>query len=152
MKIAPLAEVKDRFSAYIDESWELPIVVTRTAGPWPSSSPLKRRMTWTASCWCTIHAFSSFWKRRVVGARHRRRPTRGIPSPSGNCRSRIDHDPRCPHICQRGSTCLLHHQPLTRCWARIACISLVSLDLLDTVQDLLSNIAFHIFDLLGDLS
>ena len=29
MKIAPLAEVKDRFSAYIEESRESPIIVTR---------------------------------------------------------------------------------------------------------------------------
>ncbi len=29
MKIAPLAEVKDRFSAYVDESRESPVVVTR---------------------------------------------------------------------------------------------------------------------------
>lgn len=33
MKIAPLAEVKDRFSAYIDESRESPIVVTRNGRP-----------------------------------------------------------------------------------------------------------------------
>ncbi|MBX7233905.1 MAG: type II toxin-antitoxin system Phd/YefM family antitoxin [Caldilineales bacterium] len=33
MKIAPLAEVKDRFSAYIDESHESPIVVTRNGRP-----------------------------------------------------------------------------------------------------------------------
>ena len=29
MKIAPLAEVKDRFSAYIDESSESPVVIIR---------------------------------------------------------------------------------------------------------------------------
>lgn len=33
MKIAPLAEVKDRFSAYIDESRETPIIVTRNGRP-----------------------------------------------------------------------------------------------------------------------
>ena len=33
MKIAPLAEVKDHFSAYIDESRESPIVVTRNGRP-----------------------------------------------------------------------------------------------------------------------
>lgn len=33
MKIAPLAEVKDRFSAYIDESHESPVVVTRNGRP-----------------------------------------------------------------------------------------------------------------------
>jgi prevent-host-death family protein len=33
MKIAPLAEVKDRFSAYIDESHESPIIVTRNGRP-----------------------------------------------------------------------------------------------------------------------
>ena len=33
MKIAPLATVKDRFSAYIDESRESPIVVTRNGKP-----------------------------------------------------------------------------------------------------------------------
>lgn len=33
MKIAPLAEVKDRFSAYVDESRESPIVVTRNGRP-----------------------------------------------------------------------------------------------------------------------
>ena len=33
MKIAPLAEVKDRFSAYIDESREPPVVVTRNGRP-----------------------------------------------------------------------------------------------------------------------
>ncbi|MBX2998630.1 MAG: type II toxin-antitoxin system Phd/YefM family antitoxin [Caldilineaceae bacterium] len=33
MKIAPLAEVKDRFSAYIDESQESPIIVTRNGRP-----------------------------------------------------------------------------------------------------------------------
>lgn len=33
MKIAPLAEVKDRFSAYIDESRDSPIVVTRNGRP-----------------------------------------------------------------------------------------------------------------------
>ncbi len=33
MKIAPLAEVKDRLSAYIDESRESPIVVTRNGRP-----------------------------------------------------------------------------------------------------------------------
>jgi prevent-host-death family protein len=33
MKIAPLAEVKDRFSAYIDESRNAPIVVTRNGKP-----------------------------------------------------------------------------------------------------------------------
>jgi prevent-host-death family protein len=33
MKIAPLAEVKDRFSAYIDESRESPIVITRNGRP-----------------------------------------------------------------------------------------------------------------------
>ena len=33
MKIAPLAEVRDRFSAYIDESRESPIVVTRNGRP-----------------------------------------------------------------------------------------------------------------------
>jgi prevent-host-death family protein len=33
MKIAPLAEVKDRFSAYIDESHEAPIIVTRNGRP-----------------------------------------------------------------------------------------------------------------------
>jgi prevent-host-death family protein len=33
MKIAPLAEVKDHFSAYIDESRESPIVVTRNGKP-----------------------------------------------------------------------------------------------------------------------
>lgn len=33
MKIAPLAEVKDRFSAYIDESRESPVVVTRNGRP-----------------------------------------------------------------------------------------------------------------------
>ncbi len=33
MRIAPLAEVKDRFSAYVDESRESPIVVTRNGRP-----------------------------------------------------------------------------------------------------------------------
>ncbi len=33
MKIAPLAEVKDHFSAYVDESRESPIVVTRNGRP-----------------------------------------------------------------------------------------------------------------------
>ena len=33
MKIAPLAEVKDRFSAYIEESRESPIIVTRNGRP-----------------------------------------------------------------------------------------------------------------------
>lgn len=33
MKIAPLAEVKDKFSAYIDESRESPVVVTRNGRP-----------------------------------------------------------------------------------------------------------------------
>ena len=33
MKIAPLAEVKDRFSTYIDESRESPIIVTRNGRP-----------------------------------------------------------------------------------------------------------------------
>lgn len=33
MKIAPLAEVKDHFSAYIDESHEAPIIVTRNGRP-----------------------------------------------------------------------------------------------------------------------
>ena len=33
MKIAPLAEVRDRFSAYIDESRESPVVVTRNGRP-----------------------------------------------------------------------------------------------------------------------
>lgn len=33
MKIAPLAEVKDRFSAYIDESRESPVIVTRNGRP-----------------------------------------------------------------------------------------------------------------------
>lgn len=33
MKVAPLAEVKDRFSAYIDESRDSPIVVTRNGRP-----------------------------------------------------------------------------------------------------------------------
>lgn len=33
MKIAPLAEVRDRFSAYIEESRESPIVVTRNGRP-----------------------------------------------------------------------------------------------------------------------
>ncbi len=33
MKIAPLAEVKDHFSAYIDESSESPVVVTRNGRP-----------------------------------------------------------------------------------------------------------------------
>lgn len=33
MKIAPLAEVKDRFSAYIEESRESPVVVTRNGRP-----------------------------------------------------------------------------------------------------------------------
>lgn len=33
MKIAPLAEVKDRFSAYIDESSDSPVVVTRNGRP-----------------------------------------------------------------------------------------------------------------------
>lgn len=33
MKIAPLAEVKDRFSAYVDESRESPVVVTRNGRP-----------------------------------------------------------------------------------------------------------------------
>ena len=33
MKIAPLAEVKDHFSAYVDESRESPVVVTRNGRP-----------------------------------------------------------------------------------------------------------------------
>ncbi len=33
MKIAPLAEVKDRFSAYIEECRESPVVVTRNGRP-----------------------------------------------------------------------------------------------------------------------
>ena len=33
MKIAPLAEVKNRFSAYVDDSQESPIVVTRNGRP-----------------------------------------------------------------------------------------------------------------------
>ncbi len=33
MKIAPLAEVKDRFSAYIDESRDSPVIVTRNGRP-----------------------------------------------------------------------------------------------------------------------
>ena len=33
MKIAPLAEVRDRFSAYIDESRESPVIVTRNGRP-----------------------------------------------------------------------------------------------------------------------
>lgn len=33
MKIAPLAEVKDRFSAYVDDSRESPVVVTRNGRP-----------------------------------------------------------------------------------------------------------------------
>jgi len=33
MKIAPLAEVKDHFSAYVDESKESPVVVTRNGRP-----------------------------------------------------------------------------------------------------------------------
>ena len=33
MKIAPVAEVKNRFSAYIEESRESPIVVTRNGRP-----------------------------------------------------------------------------------------------------------------------
>jgi len=33
MKIAPLAKVKDRFSAYIVESQESPVVVTRNGHP-----------------------------------------------------------------------------------------------------------------------
>jgi prevent-host-death family protein len=33
MKIAPLAEVKDRLSAYIDESRDSPVVVTRNGRP-----------------------------------------------------------------------------------------------------------------------
>ena len=33
MKIAPLAEIKNHFSAYIDESKESPVVVTRNGRP-----------------------------------------------------------------------------------------------------------------------
>jgi prevent-host-death family protein len=33
MKIAPLAEVKDRFSAYIDETRDAPVIVTRNGRP-----------------------------------------------------------------------------------------------------------------------
>lgn len=33
MKIVPLAEVKDRFSAYIDESRDSPVIVTRNGRP-----------------------------------------------------------------------------------------------------------------------
>ena len=33
MKIAPLAEVKDHFSAYVDESRDSPVVVTRNGRP-----------------------------------------------------------------------------------------------------------------------
>lgn len=33
MKIAPLAEVKNRFSAYVDESQDSPIIVTRNGHP-----------------------------------------------------------------------------------------------------------------------
>ena len=33
MKIAPLAEVKDHFSAYIDQSQDSPVVVTRNGRP-----------------------------------------------------------------------------------------------------------------------
>lgn len=33
MKIAPLAEVRNRFSAFIDESQESPVVVTRNGRP-----------------------------------------------------------------------------------------------------------------------
>jgi len=33
MKIVPLAEVKNRFSAYIDESSESPVIVTRNGRP-----------------------------------------------------------------------------------------------------------------------
>jgi prevent-host-death family protein len=33
MKIAPLAEVKDRFSAYVDQCKESPVVVTRNGRP-----------------------------------------------------------------------------------------------------------------------
>jgi len=33
MKIAPLAEVKDHFSAYIDETRDAPVVVTRNGRP-----------------------------------------------------------------------------------------------------------------------
>jgi prevent-host-death family protein len=33
MKIAPLAEVKDRFSAYIEECRQSPVVVTRNGRP-----------------------------------------------------------------------------------------------------------------------
>lgn len=33
MRIAPLAEVKDRFSAYIEDSQESPVVITRNGRP-----------------------------------------------------------------------------------------------------------------------
>lgn len=33
MKIAPLAEVKNRFSAYVDESQDSPVIVTRNGHP-----------------------------------------------------------------------------------------------------------------------
>lgn len=33
MRIAPLAEVKNRFSAYVDESQDSPVIVTRNGHP-----------------------------------------------------------------------------------------------------------------------
>ena len=58
MRIAPLADVKARLSAYVDECGaEGPVVITRNGNPPPCCSSPTMTMTWSVSCWGVRRAF-----------------------------------------------------------------------------------------------
>ena len=67
MKIAPLAEVKDRFSAYIDESRESPVVVTRNGRPAAIIVAIEDEDDLDAMLLVHNPALCSCWKKRGKG-------------------------------------------------------------------------------------
>ncbi|QLQ08662.1 MAG: type II toxin-antitoxin system Phd/YefM family antitoxin [Anaerolineae bacterium] len=74
MKIVPLAEVKDRFSAYIDESRESPVVVTRNGRPVAMLIAIEEEDDLDSLLLVHNPASCSFWRRRASGC-----VTGGVP-------------------------------------------------------------------------
>ncbi len=76
MKIAPLAQVKDRFSAYIQQSQKSPIVITRNGKPVALLTGLNEEDDLDT----ILLAHNPRFMQMLEEARERVRRTGGIPS------------------------------------------------------------------------
>ena len=91
MRIAPLADVKARLSAYVEQcETDGPVVITRNGRAVADFSHRLTTMTWRACCWPGRRAFKACWPdgraSRAAKAYHERISGKQLPSA---CRTKI---------------------------------------------------------------